>query len=107
MGRRGDRESEAVLKIVIYRPHEPAEERELEEKLTLTEMQELVGGYIQLMPWVKNKVLVPKIKKPSRYWWMIADEDGRHKQLEPNSLASLLIGYPIVGVAVVGDYPFS
>ena len=64
-------------------------------------MQELVGGYIQLMPWTREA------KKPRPHWWMIADEDGRVRRLPINVAASEHVGYIVVGTAVVGDYPFS
>lgn len=81
------------------------EEVELEKKLTLTEMQEAVGGYIILAP-RPDGTPFPRRKRKGG-WTMIVNEDGMPKGLPFNPVASLVMGYEIYGDAVEIDYPFS
>jgi len=53
------------------------------DKFALEELQFLVGGYVEMLPAKGAKVL--------------ADEDGRLKNLPINIEASLKLGYPVVG----------
>ena len=59
-----------------------------DKRPTLEELQELVGGYIEVV-YIKNGDQ------------LIVDEDGLMRQKFPNEDASILAGKPIVGNAVL------
>ena len=72
------------------------EHREITEKLTLEEMQEIVGGYIE-------RIVMP-IGSHDGIRIMLVDEDGNSKRLEYNAIASFAVGKNIVGTALVLDH---
>ena len=57
---------------------------------TLQELQDFVGGYIELVPLGEGKV-------------MVVNEEGRLKRLHPNHEASEIAGQDIVGNVLVTD----
>lgn len=63
---------------------------ESRKKLTLIELQALVGGYIEYVKTVDGRV-------------MYVDEDGRMKKLPANPVAACLTNQPIVGTALVRE----
>jgi len=60
------------------------------EEPTLAELQEAVGGYIELVPFPARPDMV-----------MVVDEEGLIKRKLVNHVASSLAGQPIVGTALV------
>jgi hypothetical protein len=60
------------------------------KRLTLTQLQKAVGGYIELI-------------KSYREGIMFADEDGNMKGRQMNVMASSLAGQKIVGDVVIGS----
>lgn len=58
------------------------------KKLTLEQMQEMVGGYIEIVPSLKEGHV------------LIVNEEGLLQNLPLNPAASELAGRPIVGVAL-------
>ena len=64
------------------------------KKFTLTEVQALVGGYVEMIPVSRNISL-------------LVDEDGRPKGLPINQVASQIYGMMLVGhVLVIGKGEF-
>ena len=58
------------------------------KKFTLKELQELVGGYIAII-------------KPTEDFWVIADDEGKVKNLPVNLHASNIAKIEIYGPAVI------
>jgi len=61
-------------------------------ELSLAQMQEAVGGYIELVP-INNPDYADKL--------MFCNEDGHRLGNEPNSVASMMAGQEIVGNVLV------
>lgn len=101
--------------IIVIRPgstEATVERRNVTENPSLGELQELVGGYIEIAPML-NHIMTPEGLKPCVAFW---NEDGRMMQLPLNRLATemwsesvpALRTQPIVGNVVVltGDEEF-
>ena len=66
---------------------------EKSEKPTLEQVQEFVGGYLQMCP-ILNAPFDEKVQ-------LMADEDGISKKLPVNPNATLTAGYPILGNCLI------
>lgn len=85
------------MKAIIIQPDGEKEVRELEKRLTLEELQGLVGGFIQYAP--QNALMEWRGEN------LIVNEEGLVHELEYNAVASMMAGCILVGVAVLIDYP--
>lgn len=101
--------------IIIITPDSTeatVERRDMTAPPSLPELQELVGGYIELAPML-NHFMTPQGLKPCVAFW---NEDGRMLKLPRNNMATAiwsesvpeLRSQPIVGnvVVLIGDDEF-
>lgn len=84
-----------MIKIKIFRPDGTSEERDFAKEPSLATLQEIVGGYIGLIPMSMKLHATPAI--------MYVNEEGLRKGLSFNENATRLTGgiHRIVGNAVV------
>lgn len=80
-------EKQKIKKAYIIRTN--GNKTDLDHRPTLAETQQVVGGYIELVPLLKDKT-------------MVVNEDGRRMGLPVNSMATQLYRHcPILGDVIV------
>ena len=88
--------------VIVVKVDGTVIERTQDTPPTLAEMQEMVGGYVEILPWPSANVLY-KGERAQYY----GDEEGIVKRLPTNAKASRLtyvqewLGYPLCGDLVI------
>ena len=75
--------------ILVLKTDNTIEMRSIDDELSLKQAQEIVEGYIELVP------------KRDPYFYYIVNEEGLLKELEENALAKRLFGMRLVGNLIV------
>jgi len=81
-----------MVKVVVYKSNGNVEERVFSKKnVTLKEMQEIVGGYIEFVYLLKDNLV------------MVVNEDGKITGLPFNAKATQLVKECNINDIIVGD----